>query len=213
MNAACVARGLCRGLPLLENDTALAGYALRASRLVSMTARFAAASPVRQDDAVRELHAIVHSLNGGLPDKGAPVRQIARAAYALARGVLLATSELTARASDGGAEDDSTDVFARAGDAIRAAARLIGSGLNAAMASGDAYRLSAAEQAERAAAESHRRRRPCGADLLGLPFDASENGPMGPLWPAGAPGWYHDCGHALRTRAQPAAARYSVLAV
>ncbi|HET7880418.1 MAG TPA: hypothetical protein VFL55_05990 [Acetobacteraceae bacterium] len=185
----------------MDADAALTGYAQKSLRLVSIAARFAAGSPVRHEETVRELHTIIHCLNGGLPGRSASVRLTARAAYALARGVLLATSELTAR-TDTGAGGDHAAAFMPAGEAIRASARFIDSALDEAIAGGDAYRLSAARQVDRDVVEAHRDAHP-----LGLPFDASESGPMGPLWPAGAPGWYRDCGHALRTRAQPAVRR------
>jgi hypothetical protein len=166
--------------------------------------------PVEVDDAIASAEGFAR---GGKAVRAAgAAARAANAARAAARAVDAACAAAAKAAADSDWVDaDDADAAAawadaavRAADAAACAARAANAARAADIAAADAAAAAAEDTAEaawdsgRAASRAAARgdlRRLVALDLgrpgtLGKPIDPAEKGPLGPLWPGGAPAWY-----------------------
>jgi PTS system nitrogen regulatory IIA component len=136
--------------------------------------------------AIRTAEEFVRGIPVAAPDAAASAARSASLAYSAARVASLAlwAAEAASKASDAEAASDAVQAAGRASGAVWDAAKAAG---NAARAAGDAANAYNAWFTAAAASRSDFSQL-CGLGLgrfpeLGEPFDPSENGPLGPLWP------------------------------
>ena len=199
---AIAARKLRRGLPYLEEDPSVGGVVGDVRSVIRFATAFASGAPLDHTGAVRGLNPISGRLDpekfGAAPGSALLVksaRQLANALVEHARGHLARHfADVTEKV-----------LFEKARVAVRDSLGSARDGLYDATGKSEWELVRAAEDGDEEAFDHYVRREddrlgtqgawladPTGTDVLGPPLEPSEGGPLGLLWPKGAPRWYHD---------------------
>jgi hypothetical protein len=197
---ALACRMVARGMPLFKpvEWRQQARHILEHGRRFSLgvqTNPFITEQDVR--DALRQLGSV------SVSDGGEAARGVFHATMTLGESIKL-VSEALVRAEGQISVSEISDRMVAAGEKAAAARSIAGKAVFVAAKQDDGQKIERALQAERDALGAYRTleiARLAADDeydyvRIGPPFDPGSRGPLGPLWPAGAPSWYAGVGMA-----------------